>query len=105
MRQLTKLAAPLVVAILGTLGFVVPVASGISSCEQPINNYEVCYLVTQDVERGCCNWKENLKWWRLYPCEADKYSKGGTTVYWTDGDCAEAGVYEQCARVNEACPC
>jgi len=104
-RRLRELVAPLAIAILGTMGFALPVASGLSSCEQDINDYEVCNLVAQDVERGCCDWWENLKWWRLSPCLADKYTKGGETVYWTDGDCSEAAPYEQCTRMNESCPC
>ncbi|MFB3881863.1 MAG: hypothetical protein ACE149_11405 [Armatimonadota bacterium] len=92
------------IAVLGTLGLALPVAGGLSSCEQPINNYEVCHKVADDVERGCCSWYENFHWYREYPCYPDKYTKGGTTAYWKDGGCQES-TSELCTRINEPCPC
>ncbi len=102
MRHFRELMAPFVVAVLGTMGFALSALGGLSSCEQPIQ-IGPCWLVSSNVLRGCCDWHENFKWYRSYPCYPDKYTKGGTTVYWKDGNCQEP-TGELCDRINESCP-
>jgi hypothetical protein len=102
-RRLQRLVGPFVIMVLVTLGFAVRAGGGLSTCWQSIDP-DVCWVVASQVKRGCCNFRDVSTWYRRYPCWADKYTKGGTTVYWTNAICDES-TGEVCTPVNDSCPC